>query len=107
MDLFNQLKQQHYTHVPFVMDAHLLQQAIDAFFRFLEEPPAVKEHIDFKLVPNHRRAEVGYGRRIAGQHIYNDSKELFQFHPLLFSKYASFLDQNPVVAELLEVYVHE
>lgn len=101
MNLLNQLTQRHYAHVPFVIDTDILQQAMDAFFLFLEEPLDIKEHIDFKIAPLHRRFEVGYARWLAGEHIYNDSKELFQFHPMLLTKYASFLARNPVAAEFM------
>ncbi|MBA2652998.1 MAG: hypothetical protein H0U73_12155 [Tatlockia sp.] len=101
MTVFQQLQQQSYAHIPFPMDSKWIQQAIDAFFLFLKEPESVKNHINFTIAPNHRRGDVGYKHREANEHIYNDSKEFFHFHPAIFNKYESFLEKNPVVADFV------
>lgn len=101
MTVFEQLQQQNYAQIPFPIDLKILQQAINAFFIFLEEPEHVKNHINFTIAPAHRRGDVGYKHRKADDHIYNDSKDFFHFHPAIFKKYESFLDKNPVVTDFL------
>lgn len=99
--MFQQLIQRPYVEVPFSIEPRLLQQAVDAFFRFLDEPDSIKNHIDFTIAPEHRRGDVGYKHRDAGEHIYNDSKDFFHFHPALIGKYDNFLSENPVVADFV------
>lgn len=99
--IFQHLQQQNYVQVPFPIASELLQQAIDSFFRFLEEPESIKHHIDFTIAPQHRRGDVGFKQRNADDHLYNDSKDFFHFHPALFKKYEKFLEQNPVVNDFM------
>ena len=101
MKVFQQLQQQTYAHIPFPIDQELIQQVMDAFFLFLKEPEPVKNHINFTIAPNHRRGDVGYKHREAEEHIYNDSKDFFHFHPAIFDKYESFLEKNHVVADFV------
>jgi hypothetical protein len=101
MTIYQQLQKQNFAQVPFLIDAQLIRQAIDAFFVFLEQPEIIKRHIDFTIAPNHRRGDVGYKQRMSDEHIYNDNKEFFHYHPALFEKYASFLENNPVVADFV------
>jgi hypothetical protein len=44
---------------------------------------------------------VGYKHRDPSDHIYNDSKEFFHFHPALFEKYPEFLEAHPVVSNFV------
>lgn len=95
--LYKSLQTHFFVPVPFPMENKLLTEAIQAFFRFLEEPEEVKTHIDFSIAPLHRRGDVGFKHRDAENHIYDDNKDFFHFHPALFEKYKDFLDKNPVV----------
>lgn len=95
--LYKSLQEHFFVPVPFPMEQQIVTEAIQAFFKFLEEPEAVKSHIDFSIAPLHRRGEVGFRHREAENDIYDDNKDFFHFHPALFEKYKDFLDKNPVV----------
>ncbi|MBM3468773.1 MAG: hypothetical protein FJX71_05020 [Alphaproteobacteria bacterium] len=100
-DIFETLKKQYYIQLPFPMDRTILEDAITAFFKFLEEPDSIKNHIDFTIAPLHRRGDVGFKRRNSDDHIYNDNKDFFHFHPAIFKKYGPFLKENPVVNDFV------
>lgn len=100
-DIYKSLQTRFYVPVPFPIEQQLLTEAIQAFFKFLEEPDAIKSHIDFSLSPLHRRSDVGFKHREAGNHIYDDNKDFFHFHPALFEKYKDFLEKNPVVHDFV------
>ncbi len=95
--LHETLQAQHYVNVPFAMDRSTIEEAVEAFFTFLEEPESVKTHIDFTIAPKHRRGDVGFKHRDPNDHIYNDSKDFFHYHPAIFEKYPEFLEKHPVV----------
>lgn len=95
------LKSDCYVDVPFPIEQQLLQEAIDAFFKFLQEPDVVKNFINFTIAPKHRRGDVGYKHREAKDHIYNDDKEFFHFHPAILAHHPEFLAQNPIVADFV------
>lgn len=99
--VYQTLKNQFYLPVSFPIDRLVLEEAIQSFFRFLEEPDAIKTHIDFTIAPLHRRGDVGFKHRDPHDHLYNDSKDFFHFHPALFEKYRDFLHQNPVVNDFV------
>ncbi|KTD17062.1 hypothetical protein [Legionella jordanis] len=99
--IFKQLQTQFYAPVPFEIEHSVLLEAMEAFFKFLEEPAEVKEHINFTIAPQHRRGDVGFKHREAADHIYNDSKDFFHFHPALLRNYANFLDKHPVVLDFM------
>lgn len=96
------LQQQFYAQIPFAMADNTIEKAVQAFFDFLKEPEIIKRHIDFSIAPQHRRGDVGYKHRDASDHMYNDSKEFFHFHPALFDYYPDFLKANPVVSAFAE-----
>lgn len=96
------LQQDYYLNVPFPIKSDEIDSAVQAFFQFLEEPEDVKKHIDFTIAPLHRRGDVGYKHRDPSDHIYNDSKEFFHFHPALFEKYPEFLENHPVVSNFVK-----
>ena len=100
-ELFSDLKQNHYVNVPFPMDRSMIEEAVQAFFKFLEEPEDVKAHINYSIAPRNRRGEVGYRYRDPADHIYNDSKEFFHYHPSMFKKHPAFIMSNPVVNDFL------
>lgn len=100
-EVYTSLQTRFYVPVPFPLERALLEQAIQAFFKFLEEPEEVKSHIDFSIAPSHRRGDVGFKHREAENHMYDDNKDFFHFHPALFEKYKDFLDQNPVVHDFV------
>ncbi len=91
------LKEKFYAGIPFPLKSCDVDQAVQAFFRFLEEPEEVKNHIDFRIALKHRRGDVGFKSRKAEDDIYNDNKEFFHFHPAIFEKYQDFLEKNPAV----------
>lgn len=95
------LQEKYYVNVPFPLDRSVLESAITSFFKFLDEPESIKQHINFTIAPRHRRGDVGFVHRDPTEDIYNDSKDFFHYHPALLEKYASFLDQNPVVSEFV------
>jgi hypothetical protein len=99
--LYHSLQTRFFAPVPFPMERQQLIDAMQAFFRFLEEPDEVKSHIDFSIAPLHRRGDVGFKHREAENHIYDDNKDFFHFHPALFEKYKDFLDKNPVVLDFV------
>lgn len=76
--LYNSLKKQYYAHVPFLMEDKVYEEAIKAFFKFLDAPDNIKNHIDFKITDVHRRGDVGFKHRDPA----NDSKDFFTFIPL-------------------------
>lgn len=96
------LQKKQYVSVPFVTSPAEIDQAMAAFFDFLAAPEDIKNHIDFTIAPLHRRGDVGFRHRHAENHIYDDSKQFFHFHPAIFDKYPDFLEQNPVVRNLME-----
>jgi isopenicillin N synthase-like dioxygenase len=95
--IYHHLQQQFYVNVPFPMDRSVIEDAVQSFFSFLAEPDAIKEHLRFNIAPLHRRGEVGYFHRDPNEHIYNDSKDYFHYHPALTEKYADFITHNSVV----------
>jgi len=100
-DIYQALHENNYVNVPFPMDRALIEDAVNAFFRFLEEPEDVKSHIDFSIAPRHRRGDVGYRHRDPADDIYNDSKDFFHYHPAIFREYPEFIEANPVVKDFL------
>lgn len=100
-DIHKSLKEECYANIPFPIEESTLESAIEAFFKFLDEPEDIKNHIDFTIAPLHRRGDVGFKHREPGDHIYNDRKDFFHFHPALLERYADFLDQNPVVKDFV------
>lgn len=99
--IYTDLQKQFYVNVPFNIPEAELEEAVQAFFKFLAEPDSIKTHIDFSIAPLHRRGDVGFRHRDPNEGIYNDSKDFFHYHPALFEKYPDFLDKNPVVANFM------
>ncbi len=95
--IYAELQKNFYTNVPFPIEYSQILEAIQAFFDFLEEPDSIKNHINFTIAPQHRRGDIGFKHRDPGADIYNDSKDFFHFHPLIFEKYDHFLKENPLV----------
>lgn len=96
------LEKDYYINVPFAMPRTAIEEAVQCFFKFLELPDHIKTHIDFSIAPKHRRGDVGFKHRDPNEHVYNDSKEFFHYHPALLKKYADFIHQHPVVKEFIE-----
>ncbi len=61
-EIYSALHWQTYAHVPFLLGQSEVDKAVHAFFRFLDEPSDVKNHIHFTIAPKHRRA-------LAGRHV--------------------------------------
>ncbi len=100
-DLLKQLQSHYYASVSFPIERKYLEEAIESFFKFLEQPQSVKEHIDFRISTLHRRGEIGFKHRDSSDDIYNDSKDFFHFHPAILGKYADFLKENLVVGDFI------
>lgn len=99
--IYSDLQKQFYVNIPFNISRTKLEEAMQAFFKFLALPDDVKSHIDFLMAPLHRRSDVGFKHRDPNDHVYNDSKDFFHYHPALFEKYADFLAQNSVVNDFM------
>lgn len=99
--LFKTLQEKYYVEVPFPMERKLIEEAVFAFFKFLESPAEIKTHIDFSIAPTHRRGEVGYRQRDANDHIYNDDKEFFHYHPAILERYADFITKHKDLNDFL------
>ena len=99
--LFDGLKKQPYIQVPFPIPPRQLEEAVMSFFAFLELPNSLKNHIDLKIAPLHRRGEIGFRHRNAEDGPYGDNKDFFHFHPLILEKYDSFIKDNPIVKDFI------
>ena len=96
-----ELKKNYFCNIPFSISYDKISDAMDAFKEFLTLDDATKNKIDFTIAPNHRRGDVGFRSRKAEDHIYNDDKEFFHFHPAIIEKYGEFLDKEPVVKKFM------
>lgn len=94
-------QEKYYVNVLFPVAQLSIDEAVQSFFKFLDEADDVKNHIDFKIATKHRRGDIGFKHRHAEDDIYNDSKEFFHFHPVIFEEYADFLKTHPVVEEFM------
>ncbi len=100
-ELFDSLKKKPYVHIPFSIKHAQLDDAMDSYIKFLALSDEVKNHIDLKISPMHRRGDIGFKHRDPSEDIYNDSKDFFHFHPLILEEYGEFMRQQPVVEEFL------
>lgn len=100
--LQNLLKEQAYVPVSFPLGKADFDQAIETFFAFLKEQEHVKKHISFTVSQKHRRGDIGFVHRDPKDHMYNDSKDFFHFHPAIFRHYGTFIQEHPVVRSFLE-----
>ncbi|AIK96878.1 hypothetical protein [Candidatus Odyssella acanthamoebae] len=97
------LYEKPYTQVPFLINQSHITQVMTTFFEFLKLPEEIKNHIDFKISPLHRRGDIGFKHRDPDNDIYNDSKDFFHFHPLIFEKYKEFIPDNPLIDQFLKL----
>ena len=95
------LKERHYVSVPFAVSESVLNGAMAAFFKFFDLPEGVKNHIRLTIAPKHRRGWVGFTHRDSGEHVYNDSKDFFHYHPAILEEYPDFIKENPVVQDFI------
>ena len=100
-EIINDLREKFYVDIPFPIERGVIEKAVQAFFEFLNQPDQVKNHIDFTIAPQHRRGDVGYKRRDAENHVYDDNKDFFHYHPALFERHTDFLEENPVVKDFV------
>lgn len=100
-DIYKSLAEHAYVNVPFPVEPSFFDSAVEAFFKFLEEPKPTRQYIHFSIAPLHRRGDVGFVHRNPADHIYNDSKDFFHFHPAIFEKYGDFLEKHPVVNDFM------
>lgn len=100
-NLIDYLTKKPYIQIPFPMARPQIEGTVDSFLRFLELPEEIKNHIDAKIATRHRRGDVGLKHRMPEDGPYRDSKEFFHFHPIIFQKYAGFVDSHPDVQDFL------
>ena len=98
---YDSLQKQYYAYVPFLIEDKVYEDAMQAFFKFLDTPDNIKNHIDFKITDVHRRGDIGFKHRDPANDIYNDSKDFFHFHPAIFDKYPEFVENTPVVKDFM------
>lgn len=72
-----------YILIPFSVKKAQIEEAIASFFEFLKLPENIKQHIDLKISPLHRRGDIGFKHRNPEDDIYNDSKDFFHYHPII------------------------
>lgn len=99
--LYKRLLETPFERVDFPLSPAQIQEAVEAFFAFLQAAESLKTHIDLDIAPQHRRGEIGYRLREADD-LYGDSKEFFHFHPIIFDHYQGFLKENPVVGHFMD-----
>lgn len=100
-ELCKDLKNQFYANIPFPIPRSTIEDAVQAFFKFLDEPDSVKTQIEFSIAPQHRRGDIGYKHRDEKEGLYNDNKDFFHYHPSIFEKYPRFLANNSVVNDFM------
>lgn len=66
-----------YISISFQIKEAQIEEAIGSFFEFLKLPESIKQHIDLKISPLHRRGDIGFKHRNPEDDIYNDSKDFF------------------------------
>lgn len=91
-----------YISIPFPISKADIDKAVNLFFNFLDLPDELKNHINHKVSPLHRRGELGFVHRNTEDNIYNDSKDFFHYHPVIFEKYDSFITQHKEVRDFLQ-----
>lgn len=99
--LLSELKSANYLKLPFTINSKELSQAADSFFEFLLLPDDIKNHIQLKITPDHRRGEIGYWQRSSHDDLYSDDKEFFHFHPIIFDHYQDFIKNNRAIEQFL------
>jgi hypothetical protein len=99
--IYTSLKNHFYVDIPFGFTKKEAEEVIAAFFAYLQLPDVVKNHIQGTIAPQHRRGDLGYKHRDPNEHIYNDSKDFFHYHPAIAERYSDFLSQHVVVADFM------
>ena len=97
----NDLEKDYFTQLPFIYDHNYIASSMESFFKFLELPSELKNHIDLKISPLHRRGELGFRQRYSNEAIDLDDKEFFHFHPIIYQHYGEFIEQNQTISEFL------
>lgn len=102
-DLYSSLLEQAYFQAPFSVSRETILTAVDHFFNFLELSDPIKNTIDFKLREENRRGDIGYKKRIASDEDQRDDKEFFHFHPEIFNRHQTFIDEQPILSNFLNI----
>lgn len=100
--IIEDLKKQYYSQIDLPINNKEINLAVDNFLKFLQLDNKTKNTINFDIAPNHRRGEIGYRNRKSEDHIYNDDKEFFHYHPLIIEKYSDFLTQNEIIKDFIQ-----
>lgn len=100
--IYRDLRENFYVKVPFNVEEKAFDKAIEAYFAFLQLPEPIRCHIQGTIAPQHRRGDIGFTHRDPGENIYNDSKDFFHYHPVIYERYADFLKKNPIVHQFID-----
>lgn len=57
-----------YALIPFSVKKAQIEEAIGSFFEFLKLPENIKQHIDLKISPLHRKGDIGFKHRNPGHY---------------------------------------
>ena len=99
--LVEELKKKPYLVVDFPLPRAQIEEAVATFLKVTELPDEVKYHIDTRLPVRHRRGDLGLKHRDPNEGIYNDRKDFFHYHPLIWTQYEAFIESQPVVRDFL------
>lgn len=91
-----------YILIPFSVKKAQIEEAIASFFEFLKLPENIKQHIDLKISPLHRRGDIGFKHRNPEDDIYNDSKDFFHYHPIIEKHYSEFIKKHETLRIFLK-----
>ncbi|MCC8378141.1 MAG: hypothetical protein LN567_07220 [Rickettsia endosymbiont of Graphium doson] len=91
-----------YALIPFSAKKAQIEEAIGSFFEFLKLPENIKQHIDLKISPLHRRGDIGFKHRNPEDDIYNDSKDFFHYHPIIEKHYSEFIKKHETLRIFLK-----
>lgn len=105
-DLFPSLLNHAYYQTPFAIPNQAVLTAVEHFFKFLKLSDPIKNTIDFKLREENRRGDIGYKKRFASDEDFRDDKVFFHFHPEIFNRYQSLIDEQPILLNFLNA-AHE
>ncbi len=95
------LEKDFYVSIPHEVPHSVITDTIEAFLAFLETDQAVKDHLQSQLPGNHRRRELGFTHRKAINQNYEDTKDLFHYHPFLKKSHEEYISTHPIANRLI------
>lgn len=99
--ILEQLREQQYAIIDFDLSRQEVEEAVEAFYAFLELPNDLKNTIKLRIDKNHRRGDMGYTRKHRGNGD-GDTKQFVHYHPALEEKYKPLMKKNPCVRRFFE-----